>query len=158
MIKEAISKLIERIDLTNEEARQVMEEIMTGQATMAQISAYLVAMRMKGETIDEITDSAQVMRNHAAKIAYKGNNILDTCGTGGDGSFTFNISTVSALVASGAGAIVAKHGNRAVSSECGSADLLKELGVNIEAKQVVLEKCLRQAVLHFYLRRFCMNL
>jgi len=149
MIKEAISKLIERIDLTNEEARQVMEEIMTGQATMAQISAYLVAMRMKGETIDEITDSAQVMRNHAAKIAYKGNNILDTCGTGGDGSFTFNISTVSALVASGAGAIVAKHGNRAVSSECGSADLLKELGVNIEAKQVVLEKCLRQAGIAF---------
>lgn len=149
MIKEAIGKLIEKADLTRDEASQVMEEIMTGQATMAQVSAYLVAMRAKGETIDEITGSAEIMRKHATRIAYEGDKLLDTCGTGGDKSHTFNISTISALVAAGAGAVVAKHGNRAVSSSCGSADLLKELGVNIEANVAVVEKCLKEIGIAF---------
>lgn len=149
MIKEAIGKLIEKVDLTRDEARQVMEEIMTGRATPAEISAYLVAMRAKVETIDEIIGSAEIMRMHATRIAYEGDKLLDTCGTGGDKSHTFNISTISALVAAGAGAVVAKHGNRAVSSKCGSADLLKELGVNIEAKPEVVERCLREAGIAF---------
>jgi len=149
MIKEAISKLIDKTDLTREEAKQVMEEIMTGQASEAQISAYLVAMRIKGETIDEITGSAEIMRQHAVKISSKNTNLLDTCGTGGDRSYTFNISTLSAIVAAGAGAVVAKHGNRAVSSMCGSADLLKEMGVNIEARPEVLQKCLNQIGIAF---------
>ena len=149
MIKEAIAKLIEKNNLTSDEAKQVMEEIMSGQATTAQISAYLVAMRLKGETIDEIIGSAEAMRQHATKIASTKPNLLDTCGTGGDRSYTFNISTVSALVAAGAGAIVAKHGNRAVSSMCGSADLLKELGVNIEARPDIIQKCLNQIGIAF---------
>ena len=149
MIKEAIAKLIDGIDLKQGEARSVMEEIMTDQATAAQISAYLVAMRLKGETIDEITGSAEIMRQHATKIIYEGKYILDTCGTGGDKSHTFNISTVSAFVAAGAGAVVAKHGNRAVSSKCGSADLLKELGINIEAKPAVVQNCLNKIGIAF---------
>lgn len=149
MIKEAIGKLIEKTDLTRDEAGQVMEEIMTGQATPAQVSAYLVAMRAKGETIDEITGSAEIMRKHATRIAYEGDKLLDTCGTGGDKSRTFNISTISALVAAGAGAVVAKHGNRAVSSECGSADLLKELGVNIDASPEVVQRCLKEIGIAF---------
>lgn len=149
MIKEAIAKLVEQIDLTRHEAAQVMQEIMSGQATLAQISAYLVTMRLKGETIDEIAGSAEIMRQHAAKIKFTGANLLDTCGTGGDSSHTFNISTIAAFVAAGAGATVAKHGNRAVSSKCGSADLLKELGVNIEAPVTVVEKCLKEAKIAF---------
>src|SRR3989338_5997750 len=138
MIKELIGKLIEKKDLSINEAKQAMQEIMRGEATMAQISAYLVAMRLKGETIDEITGSAEIMRQYAIKIASAKTSLLDTCGTGGDRSYTFNISTVSAVVAAGAGAVVAKHGNRAVSSMCGSADLLKELGVNIEARPEII--------------------
>lgn len=148
-IPRALARGSRRVDLTRDEARQVMEEIMTGQATMAQISAYLVAMRLKGEAIDEITGSAEIMRRHATKISYEGKGLLDTCGTGGDKSHTFNISTISALVAAGAGATVAKHGNRAVSSKCGSADLLKELGVNIEANVAVVEKCLKEIGIAF---------
>lgn len=144
MIKEAIAKLIDKVDLTRGEARQAMQEIASGAATMAQMSAYLVAMRLKGEAIDEIIGSCEVMRQHATKIIYEGGKLLDTCGTGGDKSHTFNISTISAFVAAGAGAVVAKHGNRAVSSRCGSADLLKELGVNIEAKPEAVQKCLNQ--------------
>ncbi len=149
MIKEAVAKLVERKDLTRDEAKQVMQEIMNGEATMAQISAYLVAMRLKGETIDEITGSAEIMRQHAIKINCDAKDLLDTCGTGGDKSHTFNISTIAAFVAAGAGAVVAKHGNRAVSSKCGSADLLKELGVNIEAPPKVLEKCLKEISIAF---------
>lgn len=149
MIKEAIAKLIDKTDLTRVEAGQVMQEIMSGQATMAQVSAYLVAMRLKGETIDEIVGSVEIMRLHATKITSKRPNLLDTCGTGGDRSYTFNISTLSALVAAGAGAVVAKHGNRAVSSMCGSADVLKELGVNIEAGPLVMQKCLNEIGIAF---------
>ena len=149
MIKEMIAKLIDKVDLTRAEAGQVMQEIMRGEATMAQIAAYLVAMRLKCESIDEITGSAEAMRQYATKIIATKTNLLDTCGTGGDRSYTFNISTLSAIVAAGAGAVVAKHGNRAVSSMCGSADVLKELGVNIEARPEVMQKCLNQIGIAF---------
>lgn len=149
MIKELIGKLAEKKDLSLNEAKQAMQEIMRGEATVAQIAAYLVALRLKGETIDEIVGSAEIMRQCATKIASGKMNLLDTCGTGGDRSYTFNISTISAIVAAGAGAIVAKHGNRAVSSMCGSADLLKELGVNIEARPEIMHKCLNQIGIAF---------
>ncbi len=131
MIKEAIALLLDKQDLTFETAMQVMEEIMTGQATNAQIASFLTAMRAKGESVDEITACVKVMRQCCLKFQHQG-DVLDIVGTGGDRSFTFNISTVSALVVSAAGVPVAKHGNRSVSSKCGSADLLEALGVNIE--------------------------
>lgn len=132
MIKEAIAKAVNKKDLTKKESEAVIEEIMTGTATPSQIACFLTALRMKGETVDEITGAALVMRTHATKIPSKSKIVLDTCGTGGDEAGTFNISTISAFVAAGAGATVAKHGNRSVSSKCGSADLLEELGINIE--------------------------
>lgn len=132
MIQEYIRELVDGRDLSLEESRQAMEEIMTGAATPSQISALITALRIKGETADEISGAARVMRQHAVKLQIKTPYFVDTCGTGGDVSGTFNISTVSAFVASGAGVVVAKHGNRAVSSKCGSADILEELGVKID--------------------------
>lgn len=131
-IKGSIARLIERQDLGPEEAEQVMGTIMEGAATQSQIGAFLTALRMKGETPEEIAAFAQVMRRHAVTIAPVTEKMLvDTCGTGGDGTHTFNISTASALVAAGAGIPVVKHGNRSVSSACGSADVLSCLGVNL---------------------------
>ena len=130
-----IAKAIKRENLTAAEAEEAMNIIMTGQATQAQIGAYLVALRMKGETVDEITGSARAMRANAVPVQVKRNNgeaIYDTCGTGGDGAGTFNISTAAAFVVAGTGRKVAKHGNRAASSQCGSADVLAALGVNLE--------------------------
>ena len=132
MIQSAISRLAERKDLTRDEAYASMNEIMSGQATDSQIAAFLMGLRMKGETTEEIVGCARVMREKAVKIKTRHPNVIDTCGTGGDASGTFNISTTAAIVASAAGAFVAKHGNRSVSSKCGSADVLKALGVNIE--------------------------
>ncbi|MFC1606801.1 anthranilate phosphoribosyltransferase [Candidatus Latescibacterota bacterium] len=132
MIGEAIQKVVDGIDLSGEEARQVMDIIMSGEATQAQIGGFLVAMRLKGETVEEIASFTGVMREKATRIDAGVPDVLDTCGTGGDSSHTFNISTVSAFVAAGAGITVAKHGNRSVSSKCGSADVLRELGINIE--------------------------
>jgi len=149
MIKEAIAKLIKRSDLTKAEIELTMEEIMTGQASAAQIASFLTAMRMKGETIDEIVGAAVIMRKHATKIKTKHTLVLDTCGTGGDEAQTFNISTIAAFVVAGAGVPVAKHGNRSVSSKCGSADLLKALGVNIEAEERVVSKCLDEVGIGF---------
>lgn len=131
MIKEAIAQLITGHDLSLETARSVMDEIMTGRATNAQMAAFLTAMRMKGESIDEITACAMVMREHCTKLTHKG-DVLEIVGTGGDEAFTFNISTVSAFVVSAAGVPVAKHGNRSVSSKCGSADLLEALGARLD--------------------------
>jgi anthranilate phosphoribosyltransferase len=132
MIKETISKLIGRQDLDYEEAAQVMGTIMEGNTTQSQIGAFLTALRMKGETPEEIAAFAGVMRRHAVTVAPVTEKMLvDTCGTGGDGTHTFNISTASALVAAGAGIPVVKHGNRSVSSSCGSADVLSALGVDI---------------------------
>ena len=130
--KKAIAQVIDRIHLSQEEAYETANTLMSGGATESQIGALLVALRMKGETIDEITGFVKSMREKATVIPTKASSLVDTCGTGGDASGTFNISTVSAFVAAGAGCNIAKHGNRSVSSQCGSADLFKELGVNIE--------------------------
>jgi len=132
MIKDAIKKAVDNIDLSMHEAEAVMGEIMSGEATPSQISCLLTALRMKGETTDEVTGFASKMRENAVKINSKYGNIVDTCGTGGDFSGTFNISTVSAIVAAAAGARVAKHGNRSASSKCGSADILEAMGVKID--------------------------
>ena len=149
MIKEAIAKVVEGKHLTRDEAVATMNSIMDGTATPAQIGCFITAMRMKGETVDEITGFTAVMREKATPVFCKTPGIVDTCGTGGDGLHTFNISTASAFVAAGAGATVAKHGNRSVSSSCGSADVLKALGVNIEADVPVVEKCLDEVGIGF---------
>src|SRR5262245_9248797 len=133
MITDLIQKMIDRRDLTEQEARTAMEEIMTGQSTDAQIGAFLTALRMKGETAQELIGFARVMREKAEPL-WNGEAVpvLDTCGTGGDRSGTFNISTAAALVSAGAGVHVAKHGNRSASSRCGSADVMEALGVDIQ--------------------------
>ena len=132
MIREAIQRLLERRDLSRDEARDVMDEVMRGEATAAQIAGYLVALRSKGETVAEIAGSAEAMRRHALPVHPARADVIDTAGTGGDGAGTLNLSTAAALVAASAGAAVAKHGNRAVSSACGSADVLEALGFDIE--------------------------
>ncbi len=149
MIREAISKLIEKKDLTPQEMEKVTEEIMTGQALPSQIASFLTALRMKGETLQEITTAAQVMRKFVVRINVEKDVILDTCGTGGDGSHTFNISTISAFVVSGVGVTVAKHGNRSVSSRCGSADLLEGLGVNLNMSKEKIEECIERIGIGF---------
>lgn len=149
MIKEALSKIVSREDLTSTEAREVMREIMLGQATPAQIGAFLTALRMKGETVDEIAGCARAMRESAIKVEPKSKALVDTCGTGGDGKGTFNISTTVAFVAAGAGLAVAKHGNRSVSSKCGSADLLQALGVNLELTPEQVAQCIDEVGIGF---------
>jgi anthranilate phosphoribosyltransferase len=149
MIVAAIGKLVEQQDLAEEEAAQVMRQIMDGEATPAQIAAFLIALRTKGETIAEITGCARVMREKATTIRAPYPNVIDTCGTGGDGSQTFNISTTAAFVVAGAGVPVAKHGNRAMSSRCGSADLLQALGVAIELSPEQAETCLTELGITF---------
>lgn len=130
MIKEAIGKLVKREDLTYEEALTVMNEIMDGAATEVQMSAYLTAMTLKGETIAEITASAEAMRAHCIKLLHE-QDVLEIVGTGGDGANSINISTTASIIIAAAGVPVAKHGNRAASSKCGAADVLEALGVNI---------------------------
>ena len=149
MIQEAIAQLIEGRDLDRETAKGVMDEIFTGAATDAQIGGLLVALRCKGETVDEIAGFAEAMREKATRITGGREPLIDTCGTGGDDSGSFNISTTVAFVAAGAGLCVAKHGNRAMSSQCGSADVLAELGVNIEAAPDVVGRCLDEAGIGF---------
>ncbi len=149
MIVNAIKKVVERERLTREECYGAMDDIMGGRATPAQIASFITALRMKGETVEEITACAQVMRDRLIRIHVEGQEIVDTCGTGGDGAKTFNISTTAAFVVAGAGITVAKHGNRSVSSQSGSADLFTALGVNIEAKIPVVERCLREAGIGF---------
>ena len=140
MLKPYIAKAINRIDLSEEEAEAAMTIIMTGQATQSQVGAYLVALRMKGETIPEITGSVRAMRAVAVKVplADRSTPVYDIVGTGGDGAHTFNISTAAAFIVAGSGRRVAKHGNRAASSQCGSADVLAALGLNLDlnAEQV----------------------
>jgi anthranilate phosphoribosyltransferase len=128
----AIARLLDGHDLTRDEAREAMNTIMSGEATPAQIGGFLVALRLKGETADEIAGCAEAMRAHVLAVRPKREDLVDTAGTGGDGGRTFNISTAAALVAAAAGAGVAKHGNRAVSSNSGSADVLEALGFNLE--------------------------
>ena len=132
MIQWALAELLDGRDLSRAAARAVMDEIMAGEATPAQIGGFLVALRAKGETADEIAGCAEAMREHALVVRPRRDDLVDTAGTGGDGACTINISTAAALVAAAAGAAVAKHGNRAVSSACGSADVLEALGLALE--------------------------
>lgn len=149
MIIEAIKKLKKKENLSRKEVQAVFEEIMNGKSQTGEIVDFLVALREKRETAEEITGAALIMQKFATKISIKHKNLLDTCGTGGDSAGTFNISTVSAFVACGAGAVVAKHGNKAVSSKCGSADLFEELGVNINITPDVAEKCINEIGIGF---------
>ncbi len=139
-IKEALARLLDGKDLTRDEARDVMGEVMRGEATQAQIGGLLVALRVKGETPDEIAGAAEAMREHVLAVKPQRDDLVDTAGTGGDGASTFNISTAAALVAAAAGAGVAKHGNRAVSSASGSADVLEALGFDLELSPERIER------------------
>lgn len=148
-MKEILGKLVEGKNLTKEEAMRAQELILTGQATQAQIAGFLTALRMKGETLDEITGLAAVLREKANTISPKVDNYIDFVGTGGDGTSTFNISTTSALVVAAAGLPVAKHGNRSISSKSGAGDVLESLGVNISADPAVVEKCVEDVGIGF---------
>jgi anthranilate phosphoribosyltransferase len=147
-VKDAIARLAEGDDLTEAEAAACMEELMTGAATPAQFGAYVTALRMKGETVDEIAGMARVMRDKSSRIHIDG-PLLDTCGTGGDASGSFNVSTCAAFVAAGAGARVAKHGNRAMTSQCGSADVLEALGARIDLSPAQVKACIERAGIGF---------
>ena len=148
-VRHAIEKLVNRIDLSEAETVDIMNQIMTGEATPLQIAAILTAVRMKGETVDEITGAARVMREKAHRVHVGAKTVLDTCGTGGDQKGTFNISTTSAFVLAGAGVNVAKHGNRSVSSQSGSADVLGALGVKVDAPKDRVEQCIAQIGIGF---------
>jgi len=163
MIKETIEKVVKGNDLTEKEMEGTMDEILNGKATPAQIGSFITALRIKGETVDEITGAAKAMKAKANKIQLNNHlvnidrdeinvedeTILDTCGTGGDGTNTFNVSTATAFVAAGAGVKVAKHGNRAVSSLCGSADVLTNLGVKLDINHSSVESCIREVGIGF---------
>ncbi len=172
MLKALIHKLVDRQDLTEGEMIDAMEAIMGGEATHAQMAAFLTALRLKGETVEEITGAARVMREHATPIPVRRRpgppgppgpvvsidrdeinvdqeTIVDTCGTGGDATHTFNISTTTAFVLAGAGVRVAKHGNRAVSSRCGSADVLEALGVNLDVTPELVQECIESIGIGF---------
>lgn len=150
MVKEAISKVVEGEVLSREEAAAAMDTIMSGEATGSQIGALLTALRMRGETEEEIAGFAEVMRRHALRVPLASSEpVIDTCGTGGDASRTFNISTVTAFVVAGAGVRVAKHGNRAMTSRCGSADVLEGLGVRIELSPEAVGRCIDEVGIGF---------
>jgi len=149
MIKDGIAKVVLGEDLREAEMMAVMEEVMEGVATPAQIAAFITALRIKGETVEEVTGAARIMRQKATRIDARSSVVVDTCGTGGDGRNTFNISTTAAFVVAAAGLTVAKHGNRAVSSGCGSADVLEALGVNIDAGPEIVEECLQEIGIGF---------
>src|SRR5438477_12057512 len=160
IITEAVRALVDRRDLTRIEAAAAMEAIMSGAATNAQIAAFLTALRMKGETVEELIGFAQVMRQKAVKVRAHGADVvaqtgtdremlIDTCGTGGDASGTFNVSTATAFVVAGAGLRVAKHGNRSVSSLCGSADVVETLGISIELTPAKVARCVDEVGIGF---------
>ncbi|MBP3459085.1 MAG: anthranilate phosphoribosyltransferase [Lachnospiraceae bacterium] len=148
MIREAIAQLVEGKDLSYETAEQCMDEIMSGEASQMHMAAYLTALRMKGETIDEIAASANGMRKHATKLNHD-MDVLEIVGTGGDEAYSFNISTTAGIVAAAAGIPIAKHGNRSVSSKCGAADVLEALGVNITIEPEKMEKVLKEENISF---------
>ena len=163
MIKEAIAKVVRGVDLSEHEAKMAMDEILTGKATPAQISSFITAFRMKGETVDEITGAARAMRARAEKICLNNHlvnidrdeinvedeTILDTCGTGGDGTNTFNVSTATALVVAGGGIKVAKHGQRTDSNHCGSAHVLEALGLKLDISRTDVERCIEEVGIGF---------
>jgi anthranilate phosphoribosyltransferase len=148
-IREAIEKLVNRVSLSESETVEVMNQIMSGEATPLQVASFLTALRMKGETIEEITGAARVMREKAHRVHVASNIVLDTCGTGGDQKGTFNISTTCAFVVAAAGVKVAKHGNRSVSSQSGSADVLAALGVKVDAPRERVEACIAELGIGF---------
>lgn len=148
-MKEILSKLVAGNDLTKEEAMKAQEMILSGEATQSQIACFLTALRMKGETLDEITGLAMVLRDKANTISPKVDNYVDFVGTGGDCTYSFNISTTSAFVVAAAGIPVAKHGNRSISSKSGAGDVLEALGVNISADPDVVEKCVEEVGIGF---------
>ncbi len=163
-MKEIIAKLVKMEDLSEQEAGRAMTEIMEGRATEAQMAAFLMGLRLKGETVPEITGCARVMRAKALRIeinkeiidldrddiTFDRETIIDTCGTGGDGTNTFNVSTATALVVAGGGCLVAKHGNRSVSSRCGSADVVRSLGVNIDITPERVKSCVEKVGIGFF--------
>ncbi len=149
IVKNAIAKLMQGKNLSRSESRKVMTELVKDNASEAQISAYLVALRMKGETVEEITGAAEAFIKNSDMIEIPFKNVVDTCGTGGDNLHTFNISTTAALVTAGAGVAVAKHGHRSVSSKCGSSDLLKKMGINIDASNDVIATCFKEVGIAF---------
>jgi anthranilate phosphoribosyltransferase len=154
MIREAIAKVIERKDLNEKQMVEVMNEIMSGETTPAQIGSFITALRMKGETVEEISGAAMVMREKATRIETgvavdEGAILVDTCGTGGDSSGTFNVSTTTAFVVAASGFPVAKHGNRSVSSKCGSADVLEALGVNLDLTPEQVGACVKEVGIGF---------
>ncbi len=154
MIRDAITKLAKGVSLTEEESSISMEEIMNGDATPAQFGSFVTAMHIKGETVDEIVGMARVMKRMALHVEAEG-ILVDTCGTGGDGSNTFNISTTSGFVAAGAGVKIAKHGNRAMSGSCGSADVLESLNVKIDLSPDGVKRCIEEAGFGFmFAQRF----
>jgi anthranilate phosphoribosyltransferase len=150
MFADLLDKLHRRRDLTSAEAAGAMHEIMEGRATPAQVAGLLIALAMKGERPEEIVGLARTMRAHAVKLSGSYDGLFDTCGTGGDRSGSFNVSSVAALVVAASGVRVAKHGNRSVSSRCGSADLFESLGVDIAATPPVIERCLAEAGMAFF--------
>jgi anthranilate phosphoribosyltransferase len=148
-IQQAIAHLVEAEDLSTGEMQAVMHEIMSGEATPAQIGGFLVALRLKGETIDEIVGAASVMRELATPVTVTANYLVDTCGTGGDGANLFNVSTASAFVVAAAGGHVAKHGNRAVSSASGSSDVLQKMGIAIDLEPGQVARCIEEVGMGF---------
>lgn len=148
-MNQALEKLVNKQDLSTAEMKSVMQKIMTGETSPAQIGGFLVALRMKGESIDEITGAVEVMRSLSTSVDVSGDHLVDTCGTGGDGADLFNVSTASAFVVAAAGAKVAKHGNRSVSSTTGSADVLEAAGVNLSLSPEQVQRCINEIGLGF---------
>ncbi|WP_018953739.1 anthranilate phosphoribosyltransferase [Thioalkalivibrio sulfidiphilus] len=148
-MQQAIRAVTQRIDLSEQEMTAVMGLIMNGEATPAQMGGFLVGLAMKGETVDEVTAAARVMRDLATRVEVQAEHLVDTCGTGGDASGSFNISTASALVVAAAGGRVAKHGNRSVSSKSGSADVLEAAGVNLDLSPEQVARCIEQVGVGF---------
>ena len=148
-IRDAIDKLVNRVSLSEPEMIEAMNQIMTGEATPLQVASFLTALRMKGESVEEVTGAARVMREKAHRVQVGSKTVIDTCGTGGDQKGTFNISTTAAFVVAGAGINVAKHGNRSVSSQSGSADVLGALGVKVDAPKEKVEECIAKIGIGF---------
>ncbi|MBU2647790.1 anthranilate phosphoribosyltransferase [bacterium] len=149
MIRDILEKLLAKTDLTSDETIWMMQQFMDGETSNSQMAAILIALRMKGETVDEVTACATVMREKSTKIPVQYDLLIDTCGTGGDSSGSFNISTTVALLLAGAGYKIAKHGNRSMTSKCGSADLLEALGININLKPDQVAQCIEKAGIGF---------
>jgi anthranilate phosphoribosyltransferase len=143
MFREYLTQIIQRKDLSESQMADMMNTVLTGKATDAQIGAMMAALATKGETFEELAGAAQAMRQNARRIQATGSTVVDTCGTGGDGAHTFNISTTTAFVVAGCGVTVAKHGNRSVSSKCGSADVLESLGVKLDTPPEIVEEAVQ---------------